>query len=244
MESLLQGKEFAVRKDEDALSRQAQWQQGLFLPDQPCNELRRFVREQLKLTDYLDPSQEWSESDLEELGEMARKYSRNIQQSLGFTIPDNPELANNGWIFRKLLFQLGIKVSVRRQGGRGEQIKLYSIASDRWEFLQEVLAKREERRLMKQSNPSATVSTPLFKYSIQEGVDTELADIPKGQQKREKSPFQLGQTVEWMGRAGQWVIRQVGRAVAHLQPLEGGEIWPATLSQLRSATTSPSIPIG
>ena len=191
LESLLQGKEFAVRKDEDAMSRQAQWQAGLFLPDQPCNELRRFVREQLQLTDYLDPNQELSETDLEELGAMARKYSKNIQQSLGFTIPEDPELANNGWIFRTLLRQLGVKVSVRRQGGRGEQVKLYSIASDQWEFLQEVLAKREKRRLLKKSAVSATVSTPLFKYSIQEGGRYGIHRVRKSRTETVETSFPI-----------------------------------------------------
>ncbi len=236
LESLLFGKEFAVRKDEDAMSRQAQWQEGLFLPDQPCNELRRFVREQLKLTDYLDPKQAWSDADLEELGAMARKYSRDIQQSLGFSIPEDPELASNGWIFRRLLLQLGVKVSVRRQGGRGAQVKFYFIEPERWQFLQEVLARREERRLLKQLSESATVSTPLFKYSRQEGVNTEqeapqTETWPKG-----NTPFCLGQAVQWFGSAGEWIVRQVGTAMAQLQRPEGGTIWTAPLSELRTST--------
>ncbi|MEM9006082.1 MAG: plasmid replication protein, CyRepA1 family [Cyanobacteria bacterium P01_F01_bin.86] len=237
LESLLLGKEFAVGRDEEALSRQAKWQKGVFLPDQPCNELRRFVREQLKLSDYLDPKQEWSDADLQELGQMARRYAKDIQQSLGFSIPADPELASNGWIYRRLLQQLGIKVSVRRQGGRREQVKLYFIAPERWEFLQEVLAKREERRLLRQLGDSQTVLTPLFKYSIQEGVNTPPNSPQKVTSTSESSPFRLEHIVQWLGNAGEWIIRHVGVAKAQLQRPEGGKMWTAALSELRPSTS-------
>jgi hypothetical protein len=234
LEALLEGRDYSIHRDQEAIARQAQWQKGIFLPDQPCHELRRFVQEGLGLTAFLDPQGEWSEADLAPIGDRARQYAHEVQQHLGFSLPDAPEQISNGWIFRRLLLQLGGRVSVRRVGGRGEQVKLYRIDSERWEFLQGVIERRRQRRLERQQQAAATVSTPLIDLSIQMGVDTEPEESPSFEHEPYPSKgFRIGEVVKWLERSGEWVVNHVGTAFAQLQRPQGGSCWMAALDELR-----------
>ncbi|MEM6448206.1 MAG: plasmid replication protein, CyRepA1 family [Cyanobacteria bacterium P01_D01_bin.123] len=215
LEALREGMEYSIRRDREALERQAQWQQGLFLPDQPCTELRRFVRDQLGLLPYLNPELEWSDEDLAPLGDCARTYASEIKQHLGVTIPaKGVKGVSNGWILRRLLLQLGIAVTSRRVGPRGQQVKYYRIERERWQFVSEVLARRQARR--QQDVPVETVATPLDLELIPKGVTTEMEN--------EVSPsetVQVGQRVECEGRTGAWIVELLGTTFGFIRQVGG-----------------------
>lgn len=111
--------------------------------------LKRAVRERLGLLQYLDPDREFSNEDLEPLGELCRNCRYEIKAILNLTIP---EKASNRWILGVLLEQLGLKLLTRWVGSRGKQRKLCRIDPDSWVFATQVLDYR--RSLRNTSNPS------------------------------------------------------------------------------------------
>lgn len=147
LEALLHGKDLAIGRDLDALTRQTQWGHG-FLPfDLPDNELQRFVREQLGLMPYLDPEATWSNADLQPLGDRVRQHRDQVKQILGFTVSENEQVVTNGWIFRRLCQQLGLHTKSFRRGGRGVQERFYQLDGDHYQYVLEVADRRQERRL-------------------------------------------------------------------------------------------------
>ncbi|MEM8716600.1 MAG: hypothetical protein AAGE92_12630, partial [Cyanobacteria bacterium P01_G01_bin.4] len=204
LESLLQGQAFAITRDSRGIARQAYWQQGLFLPDQSCFELKRQVRELLGLHHYIDPTQEWSSQDLEPLCALARQQAKAIKNALGYSVTDS---TSNGQIFRALLSQLGIKCRTRFVGPRGNQTKLYRIDEEHWELLTQILERREVTRATEEVE-SATVSTPPINQSIQVEVDTE--------------PPKQGQWVMWTKHPSlSWVVDAIAQGTCRLKGLTG-----------------------
>jgi hypothetical protein len=134
----------ATKKTADAISKQAIWKHGLWLPDLPTAEAERVVQVILGLLPFLVAGQEWTDDDLEPLGNLARRYAIDIKRWLGFTIPHDPENANNIWIFRRLLQQLGIVTQARRK--TRQQIRSVWIDEAEWEQVQAVLERRQQRR--------------------------------------------------------------------------------------------------
>jgi hypothetical protein len=146
LEVLLQGPDLSIHRDVEALNRQVQWGHG-FLPfDQPHYELKRFVRDQLGLEAYLIPGREWSNAELEPLGQKVRQHRQQVKEILGFKVPEEEQHARNGWIFQMLCQQLGIKVTSRRKGPRGGQTRYYTIDPHHYEQVQQILDRRERRR--------------------------------------------------------------------------------------------------
>lgn len=143
--------------------------------------LKRAVRERLGLLRYLDPDREFSNEDLEPLGEMCRACRYDIKAILNLTIPAN---ASNRWILGVLLDQLGLKLLTRWQGARGQQQKLCRIDPDAWAFAKQVIAYRQNHRT--QASPPAnqpippSVLTPLFKPDLDPGGDGQ--NLPSLQQ--------------------------------------------------------------
>lgn len=148
----------AVQKTSDAISKQARWQQGLWIPDLPMAESERIARVLLKLTDFLKPGQAWTNEQLEPMGEIARRYRFDIQRFLGFTIPDDPKQANNIWIYRRLLTQLGILTAGKRQSRK--QTRSTWIVTEAWDELQTILERRQERRKLSGSVVQDVVPPP------------------------------------------------------------------------------------
>ena len=217
LEALLQGSTHTIERDQDALERQAQWEQGLFPPDHPCSEVRRFVREQLGLLEVLDPEREYSTQDLQVLGEKVRQFPLDVEAHLGFKVPEDPKHASNGWIYRRLLQQLGIKVRVRREGARGHQVKLYRIDPECWAFLQEILERRQQRR-----EGIESVLTPQTVTTTQAEVTTQTP-----------TPITEGGWVEWLAQGGQWLVQQLQASMALLRSIDQSVTWLAPLQELR-----------
>ena len=138
LESLLQS-DLALGADVDALATQAKFGMGIFLPDQPCHELGRFIRDRLGLRQLLDPSVQYTDADLASLGDICRQFSFDIKRYLGFNIPPK---ATNIWIFRILCNQLGVKICSKRLHGDGGMINVCWLDPLAWQQLQDIIQRR------------------------------------------------------------------------------------------------------
>lgn len=147
LEALVLGSALSTQRDVQAIARQTQWGHGILPFDQPYYELKRFVRDRLGLLPFLDPHQNWSDADLEPLGRQARHYRQQVKEILGFSIPTEEKHASNGWIFRLLCNQLGLKVKTHFQGPRGKQVKYFAIAVEHYQTMSAILQRRHQRRV-------------------------------------------------------------------------------------------------
>jgi hypothetical protein len=163
LEALLYGTDLATKRDLQAIARQTQWGQGLLPFDQPYYELKRFVRDRLGLLPFLAPDQPWANTDLEPLGNAARHHRQQIKEILGFTIPPDPTQASNGWIFRMLCQQLGLKITTYFKGPRGHQVKYYALDPVHYQIVLAVLQRRGLKRHQQLTSETSLdlVSTPI-----------------------------------------------------------------------------------
>jgi len=86
----------------------------------------------------------------------------HIKAILGFTVPPNCQPI---WLLGVLLDQLGIKLTYRKLGPRGQQVKLFSLSKKELDFALQVIAHRQSKRAAKEaqyqsSSPQPTVFTP------------------------------------------------------------------------------------
>ncbi|HEY9803846.1 MAG TPA: hypothetical protein V6D25_26120, partial [Leptolyngbyaceae cyanobacterium] len=102
----------------------------------------------------------------------------HIKAILGFTIPPDPKPI---WLLGILLDQLGLKLTYRKQGPRGQQVKLFSLSKKELEFAQQVIAHRIAKRAANQeqyqlTHPEAVVFTPpqnvIVNSPFSEGANT------------------------------------------------------------------------
>jgi hypothetical protein len=101
------------------------------------------------------------------LGAKARASSHQIKLFFGFTIPEELEQANNIWIFRQMMNQLGVKTLSRRR--TREQVRTVWIAPQEWSEVLEILERRCVKRQewadnsdsLKSVNATPAVSEPL-----------------------------------------------------------------------------------
>ena len=187
LEALLHGAALSIGRDIDALERQLKWGHGVLPFDHPSYEVRRFAREVLELGQFLIPGQEWSNADLESLGAKARASGHQIKLFFGFTIPNDLEQANNIWIFRQMMNQLGVKTLSRRR--TREQVRTVWIAPQEWSEVLEIVERRCVRRQewadnsdsIKSVNATPVVSEPLVVtppyINNLEGVTTTNAPV-------------------------------------------------------------------
>ena len=84
-----------------------------------------------------------SDPDLVKMTEMALATRAHIKAILGFTI--SPK-CNPTWLLSMLLDQLGLKMTSRRKGGKGKQVRYYSLTVEDLSFAIDVLQHRERQR--------------------------------------------------------------------------------------------------
>jgi hypothetical protein len=60
--------DLAIKSDVDAISKQAKFDRGIFIPDQPCYVLGSFIRDKLGLGRFLVPNVEYTNNDLATIG--------------------------------------------------------------------------------------------------------------------------------------------------------------------------------
>jgi hypothetical protein len=84
-----------------------------------------------------------TDPDLEKMTEMAKASRAHIKAILGFTI--SPKCTPI-WLLSTLLDQLGLKMTSRRRGGKGKQVRYYSLTVEDLSFAIDVLQHRERQR--------------------------------------------------------------------------------------------------
>ncbi|MBE9002671.1 DUF3854 domain-containing protein [Nostoc sp. LEGE 12447] len=89
--------------------------------------------------------------------EIAIHCAAHVKAILGFTIPTDCKPI---WLLATLLEQLGLKLTFRKQGKRGQQVKLFSLSKEELEFAQEVIAHRVEKRNQKENRTYYAAQTP------------------------------------------------------------------------------------
>ncbi|NJR39081.1 MAG: DUF3854 domain-containing protein [Leptolyngbyaceae cyanobacterium CSU_1_4] len=141
----------AADRTAKALERQALWNQGLCPWDISKAELRRLLREKLRLNDFLDPNKEWTEDDLEAYAAAARQHSVTIKQLCHFTISnalreDGKPKISDTQIIHQLLSQMGVKVKLYWRGSGKNKHRVYRLDGDRWQQLITTLNQRQLRR--------------------------------------------------------------------------------------------------
>ncbi|WP_339460992.1 plasmid replication protein, CyRepA1 family, partial [Nodularia spumigena] len=117
---------------------------------------------------------------------IANDCAAHIKAILGFTVPSESEPI---WLLATLVQQLGLKLSCRKQGPRGQQVKIYSLSKSEWEFAQAVMAHRQNKRDQKAQSQfqyefdpyQSPVSTPPhigIGNPLKEGGDTTGQEPP------------------------------------------------------------------
>jgi Domain of unknown function (DUF3854) len=219
----------AADRTAKALERQAIWNQGLCPWDISKSELRRVLREKLRLNDFLDPNKEWTEEDLEEYANEARKHSTTIKQLCHFTISNalradgKPKLAD-AQIIHQLLSQMGVKVKLHWRGSGEKKHRVYRLDTDRWQQMMAILAQRQTRRetdRQKDFEPTEGSPDPRFNH-LQITGDPSLSSDPALQQwltpegladiRQMIHTADNPEAIEWLNQTiPPWVMQQIER---------------------------------
>ncbi|MBD2536918.1 DUF3854 domain-containing protein, partial [Nostoc flagelliforme FACHB-838] len=102
------------------------------------------------------------DSTLLKMTEIAIHCAAHVKAILGFTIPSDCKPI---WLLATLLEQLGLKLTFRKQGKRGQQVKLFSLSKEELEFAMHVIAHRVEKRNQKENRTYYAAQTPAA-YSV------------------------------------------------------------------------------
>ncbi|WP_242062355.1 bifunctional DNA primase/helicase, partial [Nostoc punctiforme] len=127
---------------------------------------------------------------------IAIQCAAHIKAILGFTVPSDCQPI---WLLATMLEQLGLKLACRKQGKRGQQVKLFSLSKAELDFALQVIAHRQQQRVpYSQTQPSlglervsVPVSTPPHKgigNSLVEGVDTTQPEEAQGHRSMAVTP--------------------------------------------------------
>ncbi|WP_338421925.1 hypothetical protein [Nostoc flagelliforme] len=106
---------------------------------------------------------------------IAKNCAAHVKAILGFTIPLDCKPI---WLLATLVEQLGLKLTFRKQGKRGQQVKLFSLSKEELEFAMHVIAHRVEKRNQKENRTYYAPKTPAV-YSVspnQQPVSTPPPD--------------------------------------------------------------------
>lgn len=98
-----------------------------------------------------------TDPDLLNMREIASHCAAHIKAILGFTVPSECEPI---WLLATLVEQLGLKLSCRKQGPRGQQVKIYSLSKEELEFAFHVIAHRHQGLTFKESDVCLVAKTP------------------------------------------------------------------------------------
>jgi hypothetical protein len=87
-----------------------------------------------------------TDDDLIEMTKTAHKFAPCIKVILGFTVPPK---CTPVWLLSQFLEQLGLKLTSRKEGPRGKQVAVHTLARAEKEFALSVIAYRQSLRLQK-----------------------------------------------------------------------------------------------
>ncbi|MCW5319191.1 DUF3854 domain-containing protein [Nostoc sp. KVJ3] len=97
------------------------------------------------------------DSTLLKMTAIAKNCAAHVKAILGFTIPSDCKPI---WLLGTLVEQLGLKLTFRKQGKRGQQVKLFSLSKEELEFAMHVIAHRVEKRNQKENRTYYAAQTP------------------------------------------------------------------------------------
>ncbi|MHC5753810.1 MAG: DUF3854 domain-containing protein [Nostoc sp.] len=97
------------------------------------------------------------DSTLLKMTAIAKNCAAHVKAILGFTIPLDCKPI---WLLGTLVEQLGLKLTFRKQGKRGQQVKLFSLDKEQLEFAMHVIAHRETKRNQKENRTYYAAETP------------------------------------------------------------------------------------
>ncbi|MBG1271349.1 plasmid replication protein, CyRepA1 family [Nostoc sp. WHI] len=103
-----------------------------------------------------------SDATLLKMREIAIHCAAHVKAILGFTIPSDCKPI---WLLGTLVEQLGLKLTFRKQGKRGQQVKLFSLSKEELEFALQVIAHRVAKRNQKENRTCYAPQTPTV-YSV------------------------------------------------------------------------------
>jgi hypothetical protein len=119
------------------------------------------------------------DSTLLKMTEIAIHCAAHVKAILGFTIPHDCKPI---WLLATLVEQLGLKLTFRKQGKRGQQVKLFSLSKEELEFAMHVIAHRVEKRNQKapiRNSQFAVRSSQLTSRNCELRIDNcELVSTP------------------------------------------------------------------
>ncbi|MBD2651552.1 DUF3854 domain-containing protein [Nostoc foliaceum] len=116
-----------------------------------------------------------SDTQLVNMTAIAIHCAAHVKAILGFTIPSDCKPI---WLLGTLIEQLGLKLTFRKQGKRGQQVKLFSLSKEELEFAMHVIAHRVEKRNQKENRNYYAAQTPAA-YNVnpnQQDVSTPPLD--------------------------------------------------------------------
>nr|WP_230967400.1 plasmid replication protein, CyRepA1 family [Nostoc commune] len=116
-----------------------------------------------------------SDATLLKMTAIAKNCAAHVKAILGFTIPHDCKPI---WLLATLVEQLGLKLTFRKIGKRGQQVKLFSLSKEELEFAMHVIAHRVEKRNQKENRTYYAAQTPAA-YSVnpnQQPVSTPPLD--------------------------------------------------------------------
>ena len=127
--------------------------------------MRRHIRDELGLTEFLHRAGEgweWTRDDLADIAGKARSFAPAIKAHLNFTVTDE---MSDTQVVHQLLAQMGIKTQFRWSNLHpehlGEKIRVYSLNRDHWEMCLEILDLRLEKRQSLQDERGEREGSPL-----------------------------------------------------------------------------------
>ena len=88
---------------------------------------------------------------------IASSCAAHVKAILGFTIPSDCKPI---WLLGTLVEQLGLKLTCRKQGKRGQQVKIFSLSKEQLEFALRVIAHRSSLRNQKENRTYYAAETP------------------------------------------------------------------------------------
>ncbi|MDZ7955360.1 plasmid replication protein, CyRepA1 family [Nostoc sp. DedQUE09] len=115
------------------------------------------------------------DSTLLKMTAIAKNCAAHVKAILGFTIPSDCKPI---WLLATMLEQLGLKLTFRKIGKRGQQVKLFSLSKEELEFAMHVIAHRVEKRNQKENRTYYAAQTPAA-YNVnlnQQAVSTPPFD--------------------------------------------------------------------
>ena len=152
------------------LENQVLWDKGITPWDLSDAALKRQVRIELGIDEYLEPGLTWDVDSLAEFKARALRYAKPIKAALNFTVKES---MSGTQILHELLTQMGIVCISNQHRVDGERVRTYGLNFTVLEMSKEVLERRKARRLGLSEDVTPTPSN----YSLT-GVCDEL-ETPK-----------------------------------------------------------------